>query len=173
MRQNVFITLILSKSQTLNANLWSLYSKRFEFIVCIFNCEFWELKFFWLLRPSNSSGALKEDPTFGFLTFEYALKNIVLYLLYRLYIIISSICRLPFSFFWPLSGLHHYCIAFRLRGFFSFVWNININQERHFNALLAQNLPNFVFPKMILHNCMCDNDELSWTMSWVFCLLTN
>ena len=30
---------------------------------------------FLLLRPSKSSGALKKDPTFGFLTFEYALKK--------------------------------------------------------------------------------------------------
>jgi hypothetical protein len=28
-----------------------------------------------LLRPSKSSGALKKDPNFGFLTFEYAFKN--------------------------------------------------------------------------------------------------
>ena len=30
---------------------------------------------FVLLRPSKSSGALKKDPTFGFLTFGYALKK--------------------------------------------------------------------------------------------------
>ena len=30
---------------------------------------------FLLLRPSKSSGALKKDPTFGFLTFGYALKK--------------------------------------------------------------------------------------------------
>ena len=28
-----FMTLILSKFQSLNANLWSIYSKRFEFMV--------------------------------------------------------------------------------------------------------------------------------------------
>ena len=31
-----FITLILSKFSILNANLWSIYSKRFEFMVYIF-----------------------------------------------------------------------------------------------------------------------------------------
>ena len=70
-----FTMLILSKFQILNANLWSIYSKRFEFMVYTFICAFWKIKFFWLLRPSKSFGALKKDPTFGFLTFEYALKN--------------------------------------------------------------------------------------------------
>ena len=50
-------------------------SKRFEFMVYTYICGFWETKFFWLLRPSKSSGALKKDLTVGFLTFEYALKN--------------------------------------------------------------------------------------------------
>jgi hypothetical protein len=40
-----FITLILSKFQILNANLWSIYSKRFEFMVYTFICAF---KFFFL-----------------------------------------------------------------------------------------------------------------------------
>ena len=31
-----FITLIVRKFQTLNANLWSIYSKRFEFMVYTF-----------------------------------------------------------------------------------------------------------------------------------------
>ena len=35
-----FITLILSKFQTLNANLRSIYSKRFEFMVYTFICAF-------------------------------------------------------------------------------------------------------------------------------------
>ena len=70
-----FITLILSKFSILNANLWSIYSKRFEFMVYTCFCAFWKIKFFWLLRPSKSSGALKKVPTFGFLTFEYAFKN--------------------------------------------------------------------------------------------------
>ena len=70
-----FMTLILSKFQSLNANLWSIYSKRFEFMVYTFICAFWKIIFFWLLRPSKSSGALKKDSTFGFLTFGYALKN--------------------------------------------------------------------------------------------------
>ena len=70
-----FITLILSKFQIINANLWSVYSKRYEFMVYTFICAFWKIIFFWLLRPSKSSGALKKDSTFGFLTFEYALKN--------------------------------------------------------------------------------------------------
>ena len=70
--------------------MWPIYSKRCEFMVYTFICAFWKIKFFWLLRPSKSSGAFKEDPTFGFLTFEYALKtrpwadcfkDIVLYLL--------------------------------------------------------------------------------------------
>ena len=33
---------------------------------------------FLLWRPSKSSGALKKDPIFGFMTFEYALKNYAL-----------------------------------------------------------------------------------------------
>ena len=70
-----FITLILSKFSILNANLWSIYSKRFEFMVYTCFCAFWKIKFFWLLRPSKSSGALKKVPAFGFLTFEYAFKN--------------------------------------------------------------------------------------------------
>ena len=70
-----FITLILSKFSILNANLWSIYSKRFEFMVYTCFCAFWKIKIFWLLRPSKSSGALKKVPAFGFLTFEYAFKN--------------------------------------------------------------------------------------------------
>ena len=35
-----FMTLILSKFQSLNANLWSIYSKRFEFMVYTFICAF-------------------------------------------------------------------------------------------------------------------------------------
>ena len=35
-----FITLILSKIQILNANLWSIYSKTFEFMVYTFICLF-------------------------------------------------------------------------------------------------------------------------------------
>ena len=70
-----FMTLILSKFQSLNANLWSIYSKIFEFMVYTFICAFWKIIFFWLLRPSKSSGALKKDSTFGFLIFGYALKN--------------------------------------------------------------------------------------------------
>ena len=35
-----FITLILSKFQTLNANLWSIYCKRFESMVYTFICVF-------------------------------------------------------------------------------------------------------------------------------------
>ena len=43
--------------------------------------------FFWLLRPSKSSGALKKDSTFGFLTFGYALKDYTLdQPFYKLYI---------------------------------------------------------------------------------------
>ena len=37
-----FITLILSKFQILNANLWSIYSKRFEFMAYTFICVFWK-----------------------------------------------------------------------------------------------------------------------------------
>ena len=74
-KKSDFITLILSKFSILNANLWSIYSKRFEFMVYTFICVFWKIKFFWLLKPSKSSGALKKDPTIGFLTFEHALKN--------------------------------------------------------------------------------------------------
>ena len=70
-----FITLIFSKFSILNANLWSIYSKRFEFMVYTCFCAFWKIKIFWLLRPSKSSGALKKVPAFGFLTFEYAFKN--------------------------------------------------------------------------------------------------
>ena len=70
-----FITLILSKFLILNANLWTIYSKSFEFMVYTFICAFWKIKFFWLVRPSKSSGALKKVPPFGFMTFEYAFKN--------------------------------------------------------------------------------------------------
>ena len=70
-----FIMLILSKFEILKANLWSIYSKIFEFMVYTFIYAFWKIEFFWLHRPSKSSGALKKDLNFGFLTFEYALKN--------------------------------------------------------------------------------------------------
>lgn len=61
-----FITLILSKFSILNANLWSIYSKRFEFMVYTCFCAFWKIKIFWLLRPSKSSGALKKRSKFHF-----------------------------------------------------------------------------------------------------------
>ena len=35
-----FITLILSNFQVLNVNLWSIYSKRYEFMVYAFICAF-------------------------------------------------------------------------------------------------------------------------------------
>jgi hypothetical protein len=70
-----FMMLILSKFQSLNANLWSIYSKIFELMVYTFICAFWKINFFWLLRPSKSSGDVKKYSTFGFLTFGYALKN--------------------------------------------------------------------------------------------------
>ena len=57
LKKVAFMTLILSKFQSLNANLWSIYSKRFEFMVYTFICK---IKFFRLLRPSTSSGALKK-----------------------------------------------------------------------------------------------------------------
>ena len=65
----------IKQIKVLNANLWLIYSKIFEFMIYIFICAFLKIKFFLLLRPSTSSGDLKKDPTFGFLTFEYALKN--------------------------------------------------------------------------------------------------
>jgi hypothetical protein len=68
--------LILSKFQILNSKLWSIYSKRFEFMVYTFTCSFQEIKFFIPLSHSKSSGVLKKDPTFGFLTFEFALKKL-------------------------------------------------------------------------------------------------
>ena len=54
-----FITLIMSKFQILNTNLWSIYSKRSEFMVHTFICAFWEIKIFQLLRPSKYSETLK------------------------------------------------------------------------------------------------------------------
>ena len=53
-----FITLILSKFSILNANLWSIYSKKFEFMVYTFIYVFWKNIFFWLLRPFKQSGCL-------------------------------------------------------------------------------------------------------------------
>ena len=41
-----FMMLILSKFQSLNANLWSIYSKRFEFMVSTFICAFLRIIFF-------------------------------------------------------------------------------------------------------------------------------
>ena len=41
-----FMTLIVSKFQGLNANLWSIYSKKFEFMVYNLICAFWKIKFF-------------------------------------------------------------------------------------------------------------------------------
>ena len=34
-QKNAFVTLILSKFQSLNAILWSIYSKRFEFLLIL------------------------------------------------------------------------------------------------------------------------------------------
>ena len=39
-KKSDFITLILSKFSILNANLWSIYSKRFEFMVYTCFCAF-------------------------------------------------------------------------------------------------------------------------------------
>ena len=61
----------MSKFQIWNANLQLGYCKICEFMVYTFICAFGRIKFFWLLRPSKSSGAFKEDLLFGFLTFEY------------------------------------------------------------------------------------------------------
>ena len=70
-----FITLIMSKFQILKAYLWLIYRKRFEFIVYTFIFGIWEIKFFWLLRPSRTSVQGQKRSNFGFLTFKYALKN--------------------------------------------------------------------------------------------------
>ena len=70
-----FIKLIWSKFYIQNANLWSIYSKRFEFKVYTFVCASWKIKFFWLLRPSKPYRALKKDSVVWFLTFVYTLKN--------------------------------------------------------------------------------------------------
>ena len=70
-----FITLIMSKFQILKAYLWLIYRKRVEFIVYTFIFEFWEIKFFELLRPSRTSVQGQKRSNFGFLTFKYALKN--------------------------------------------------------------------------------------------------
>ena len=40
------ITVILGKFYFLNANLWSICSKRFDFMVYTFICAFWKIKFF-------------------------------------------------------------------------------------------------------------------------------
>ena len=40
--------------------MWSVYSKGFGFVVYTFICAFWKIKFFWLLRPSKSSGPSKK-----------------------------------------------------------------------------------------------------------------
>ena len=51
-----FITLKMSKFQILKAYLWIIYRKRVELIVYTFIFEFWEIKFFELLRSSRTSG---------------------------------------------------------------------------------------------------------------------
>ena len=40
------ITLKMGKFSILKANLWSIYSKRFDFMVYSFICVFWKIKFF-------------------------------------------------------------------------------------------------------------------------------
>ena len=70
-----FITLKMCKFQILNVYLWLIYRKKCEFIAYTFFYEFWEIKFFWLLRPSKTSEALKKGPYSGFFTFKYALKE--------------------------------------------------------------------------------------------------
>ena len=62
-KKSDFITLILSKFSILNANLWSIYSKRFEFMVYTCFCAFWKINIFWFLRPSKTSEALKKAQT--------------------------------------------------------------------------------------------------------------
>ena len=70
-----FITLKKSKFQILKAYLWLVYRKKIEFIVYTFIFEFWEIKFFWLLRPSKTSVQGQKRSKFEFSTFIYALKN--------------------------------------------------------------------------------------------------
>ena len=60
-----FIMLKMSKFQILKAYL-------IEFVVTF---GIWEIKFFWLLRPSRTSVQGQKRSNFGFLTFKYALKN--------------------------------------------------------------------------------------------------
>ena len=50
-----------------------------------------KIKFFWLLKPSKSFPALKKDPTFGFLTFEYALKTMPWINLFKKYCPVSTV----------------------------------------------------------------------------------
>ena len=45
-KKAAFMTLILSKFQSLKSNWWSIYSKRFEFMVYTFICVFWKKYFF-------------------------------------------------------------------------------------------------------------------------------
>jgi hypothetical protein len=65
----------MSKFQIIKAYLWLIYRKRVEFVVYTFIFEFWEIKFFELLRPSKTSVQGQKRLNFGFLTFKYALKN--------------------------------------------------------------------------------------------------
>ena len=77
----------MSRFQILNANLRSIYSKRFNFMVYTFICVFREIKFFWLL---NLLGLLKKTQhldswplSMPWKTRPWGdlLKNIVLYLM--------------------------------------------------------------------------------------------
>ena len=74
--------------------LYNTNRKRVEFIVYTSSFEFWEIKFFELLRPSRTSIQGQKHSNFVFLTSKYALntrpwgdhlKNIVLYLLFSGY----------------------------------------------------------------------------------------
>ena len=56
--------------------MWLIYCKRLEFMVYTFIFAFWEINFFWLLRASKASEALKKGRNFEFLTFKYILKNL-------------------------------------------------------------------------------------------------
>ena len=59
-KKNGVITLILGKFKILNANMWAIYSKRFDFMVYTFICAFKKLNFSGFRGPQNLLGPSKK-----------------------------------------------------------------------------------------------------------------
>ena len=63
-KKSGFIARIMSKFQNLKPYLWLINRKRVRFIVYTFIFEFWEIKFYELMRPSRTSAQGQKRQSF-------------------------------------------------------------------------------------------------------------